>query len=608
MQELCKSLGLSGCTLLIAYFNIVAQILMLVALWVGAYFARTKQIVKHRRVQATVVVVNIFLILFVMMTSFYSFIIAGGTTGGTVALLFMIHGVLGLIAELMGIYLLIRMFRSKWLPAALRVKNFKAVMRTTLGLWTFIVVLGLAIFYFRYAAPRDGGPAAVVVAVPDTPVPTPLPPTSAPSATPAPAATLRPTAVPARGELTFVNDKGLNDVATVKLFNVVAPAAGQKYQAWFASSNVALLAPVGEVQVGADGTATIVFHEPQAGNLIALYDQFFITAESGPATKPSSTMVFSGQIAAVLGGQVKLLLGSAADTPNQVGYIVGMHDNSDALLAHAAELKTAAARGSLPAMKRHAEHLLNLLEGSKGTDYGDGDRNGAVEDPGDGFGYAVYAAQAALHAQAMASAPDATAAIKQRAAEMQAQAAFVKKLSDTIIQDSLAVLGASNAASVAAQAAETDGLAAAAVRGQGQDGGFQQMFFTAQALAGLSLTPLLQPPAVVAQTQTLPTATPTAAPTATPTPAPKAVTVLMQGFAFKEKTITIDRGTTVVWPNKDNAKHTVTSDSGSPLNSKDIKAADQFSFTFTDAGTFAYYCEYHGDKGGVDMSGVVIVK
>ena len=82
----------------------------------------------------------------------------------------------------------------------------------------------------------------------------------------------------------------------------------------------------------------------------------------------------------------------------------------------------------------------------------------------------------------------------------------------------------------------------------------------------------------------------------------------MQGFAFNQKTITIDRGTTVVWPNKDNAKHTVTSDSGSPLSSKDIKAGDQFTFTFTEAGTFAYYCEYHGDRGGVDMSGVVVVK
>jgi plastocyanin/uncharacterized membrane protein YozB (DUF420 family) len=606
MQDLCKALGGSGCTLLIANFNLIAQILMLVALWVGAYFAHTKQIPRHRRVQTTVVLVNVLLILFVMATSFYSFIIAGGTTTGIVATFMMIHGLLGLIAELTGIYLLIRMWRSKWLPQALRVKNFKRVMRTTLGLWTFLVLLGVGIYYFRYVAARESAPAAIVVT--ETATAVPPTPTAAPSATPAPTATPKPTAVPARGELTFANDKGLNDVATVKLSSVAAPAAGQVYQAWFASSNVALLAPVGEVKVGADGTANIVYHEPQAGNLIALYDQFFITSESGPATKPSSTMVFSGQIAAQLGGQVKLLLGSAADTPGHVGYIIGMHDNSDGLLAHAAELKTAAARGSLPAMKRHAEHLLNLLEGGKGKDYGDGDKNGAIEDPGDGFGYSVYAEQAALHAQAMADAPDATDAIKQRSAQMQTQAANVKKWTNTMLQDSLAVLAADNAQAVAAQAAETDGLADAVVRGQGQDGGFQQMFFTAQALAGLALTPLQAAPAAAAATQTLPTATPTLAATATATPAPKTVTVLMQGFSFKDKTITIDRGTTVIWPNKDNAKHTVTSDSGSPLNSKDIKATEQFSFTFTEAGTYPYYCEYHGDRGGVDMSGVVVVK
>src|SRR2546430_9014325 len=111
MQELCKSFGLSGCTLLIAQLNLLAQILMLIALWVGAYFAHTKQIVRHRRVQTTVVIVNIFLILFVMWTSFYSFIIAGGTTSGVVAQFMMVHGLLGVIAELMGIYLLIRMLR-----------------------------------------------------------------------------------------------------------------------------------------------------------------------------------------------------------------------------------------------------------------------------------------------------------------------------------------------------------------------------------------------------------------------------------------------------------------------------------------------------------------
>ena len=129
------------------------------------------------------------------------------------------------------------------------------------------------------------------------------------------------------------------------------------------------------------------------------------------------------------------------------------------------------------------------------------------------------------------------------------------------------------------------------------------MFFTTQQLAGLALTPI-----VVKVAQVLPTPTPTVPPTPTPTPKPQAIVVNMKDFAFRDKTITLDKGTTVVWLNQDPAKHTITSDSGSPLNSKDVKAGQQFTFTFTQSGTFPYYCEYHGDKGGVDMAGTVVVR
>ena len=44
------------------------------------------------------------------------------------------------------------------------------------------------------------------------------------------------------------------------------------------------------------------------------------------------------------------------------------------------------ARSSLAAVKRHAEHLINITEGEGGPDYGDADANGRIEDPGDGIG------------------------------------------------------------------------------------------------------------------------------------------------------------------------------------------------------------------------------
>lgn len=133
--------------------NLVAQLLILVGLWIGAYFARRKQISRHRTVQTTLVLVNTFFILFVMYTSFYNYIIAGGTVTGTVANLMIIHGGIGLIAELTGIYLILLM-RTKILPSSLRVRNFKLVMRSLLGLWTVVVVLGLGIYFARYLAPK----------------------------------------------------------------------------------------------------------------------------------------------------------------------------------------------------------------------------------------------------------------------------------------------------------------------------------------------------------------------------------------------------------------------------------------------------------------------
>jgi len=184
------------------------------------------------------------------------------------------------------------------------------------------------------------------------------------------------------------------------------------------------------------------------------------------------------------------------------------------------------------------------------------------------------------------------------------------------LKDSLEILAATDVNATVDLAKEIETLGRIAVDGQDKNGnkeieliadeaGFTDLYFEAQKLAGLSLTPIQ---ANLVQTLNLPTPTLPPAPTATPTPVPQSKTVLLQDFVFKDKTLTIDKGTTVVFVNKDNAKHTVTSDTGKPLDSKDMGANAQYKFTFDTPGTFPYYCEYHGDKGGVGMAGTVVVK
>lgn len=113
-----------------------------------------------------------------------------------------------------------------------------------------------------------------------------------------------------------------------------------------------------------------------------------------------------------------------------------------------------------------------------------------------------------------------------------------------------------------------------------------------------------------------PTAAATNAPAATPTSAPAAEgalggpgqTVEVAVLAdFSPKSLTVKKGTTVKWTNSDSDEHTVTSDDGTSFKSASLTQGASFSFTFEQTGTYPYYCEFHGDRGGQGMAGTVTV-
>ena len=83
-------------------------------------------------------------------------------------------------------------------------------------------------------------------------------------------------------------------------------------------------------------------------------------------------------------------------------------------------------------------------------------------------------------------------------------------------------------------------------------------------------------------------------------------TVKISNFQFSPKVLTIAPGTTVEWVNEA-GRHTVEADDGS-FKSDVLKQGDKFEHKFDKAGTFAYHCEFHGEKGGKDMAGKIIVR
>lgn len=72
-------------------------------------------------------------------------------------------------------------------------------------------------------------------------------------------------------------------------------------------------------------------------------------------------------------------------------------------------------------------------------------------------------------------------------------------------------------------------------------------------------------------------------------------------FAFKPANITVKKGTTVTWTNKDSVGHTVTPDEeSSAFEGSDLLDHDEsYSFTFGEVGTYNYHCQPHPQMTGM---------
>jgi uncharacterized membrane protein YozB (DUF420 family) len=137
-----------------ADLNLIAQLVMGLALLGGAVLARRKQFKAHGICQTTVLLFNLVAIGLFMWPSFhqqvqpaipkvlYKLYYAAATA----------HALLGVTAELFGLYIVL-VAGTAVLPLRLRFKNWKRWMRAELMLWCFVLLTGVGTYYAWYVAP-----------------------------------------------------------------------------------------------------------------------------------------------------------------------------------------------------------------------------------------------------------------------------------------------------------------------------------------------------------------------------------------------------------------------------------------------------------------------
>ena len=74
-------------------------------------------------------------------------------------------------------------------------------------------------------------------------------------------------------------------------------------------------------------------------------------------------------------------------------------------------------------------------------------------------------------------------------------------------------------------------------------------------------------------------------------------TVSIENLAFNPNTLTVSIGTAVTWINNDNVDHTVNAESGL-FNSGTLSKGENYTYTFTETGTYSYICGLHPSMRG----------
>jgi len=69
--------------------------------------------------------------------------------------------------------------------------------------------------------------------------------------------------------------------------------------------------------------------------------------------------------------------------------------------------------------------------------------------------------------------------------------------------------------------------------------------------------------------------------------------ITIDNFSFAPQSLSVSVGTEVTWVNHDDIPHTVVSEDLTTFRSRALDTDEKFSFTFSKAGTYTYFCSIH---------------
>ena len=177
------------------------------------------------------------------------------------------------------------------------------------------------------------------------------------------------------GSANFRDANASSDSLDVDLDGALVLSSGSQYEGWLVdiSGN--------KMSVGTFGRRPELirtFVDPEGRDLLAKYTTFIVTIEPNPDPdpEPSDEIAYGDSTPLVISNVINQLVGPG-------GPARGINAQAQLAVTHA---NLAAEADSLDQWQAHAQHVINIIQGSSGLDY-----NAEGGDPGDGVGIVGHA-------------------------------------------------------------------------------------------------------------------------------------------------------------------------------------------------------------------------
>ena len=210
------------------------------------------------------------------------------------------------------------------------------------------------------------------------------------------------------GTVNFSSTDQMGDTVSLQVSNLSQPRSGEVYAAWLHNTASGDMLALGRLRVDGLGSGLLIYTDEGANVLPALYNAVLITREQTIGDAPSDDVVYSAAVPVAIAQALNEILIASPDGIDGGSLIAGAVEEASIAQLHAGLAAQATSSGAL---HNHAEHTINILQGTS-DDY---DGNGRPENPGRGVGVTPLLDLIWDKLDAAAHAPDSSRVVQSQA-------------------------------------------------------------------------------------------------------------------------------------------------------------------------------------------------